>query len=125
MLRTLRTPQPSLESIKRMTEYLCNKMQNYYKNWAEYTLVLNKYTKNPLDMFPDMAQHAAKYLLDGTANNAAVWGQNARNNYFSQPVPDNFYTGDSKPVEFIGQLRDYFAWTWGDALFVTIDPYWY
>ena len=25
----------------------------------------------------------------------------------------------------IGPLRDYYAWTWGDALFVTIDPYWH
>ena len=30
-----------------------------------------------------------------------------------------------EPVEFIGQLRDYYALTWGDALFVVIDPYWH
>jgi hypothetical protein len=28
-------------------------------------------------------------------------------------------------VPFIGPLRDYYAWTWGDALFVVIDPYWH
>ena len=22
-------------------------------------------------------------------------------------------------------MRDYYAWTWGDALFVVIDPYWH
>ncbi|NWJ46964.1 MAG: metallophosphoesterase [Chloroflexi bacterium] len=70
-------------------------------------------------------EQAAKYLLDGTPNNVAVWAQNARNKYFSQPAPDNFYSGDTQAVEFIGQLRDYYAWTWGDALVVTIDPYWH
>jgi hypothetical protein len=28
-------------------------------------------------------------------------------------------------VEHIGLLRDYYAWTWGDTLFVVIDPYWH
>ena len=69
-------------------------------------------------------EQAARYLLDGTPNNVAVWAQNARNSYYSQPAPDSFYTGNSEVVPYIGVLRNYFAWTWGDALFVTIDPYW-
>jgi hypothetical protein len=63
--------------------------------------------------------------LDGTPNNPAVWAGRARNLYYPQPEPDHFYTGDTEPVEFVGLLRDYYAWTWGDALFVVIDPYWH
>ena len=63
--------------------------------------------------------------LNSTADNVAVWAQNARNTYYPQPAPDSFYTGDAEPVEFIGQLRDYYAFTWGNALFVVIDPYWH
>jgi hypothetical protein len=70
-------------------------------------------------------EQASLANLDGTANNVAVWAQTARNAYFPQPAPDGFYTGDAKPVAFIGQLRDYYAYTWGDALFVVIDPYWH
>jgi hypothetical protein len=70
-------------------------------------------------------EQAARYNLDGTADNMAVWAQNCRNRYFPQPAPDDFYTGDLEPVEHIGLLRDYYAWTWGDALFVVIDPYWH
>ena len=69
-------------------------------------------------------EQAARYLLDGTANNIAVWAQNARNSLYSQPAPDAFYSGNTEQVPFIGLLRDYYAWTWGDALFVVIDPYW-
>ena len=69
-------------------------------------------------------EQAARYLLNGTPNNVAVWAQNARNSYYSQPAPDNFYTGNSEVVPYIGLLRNHFAWTWGDALFVVIDPYW-
>ena len=70
-------------------------------------------------------EQAARYVLDGTSDNVAVWGQNARNLFLPQPAPDGFYTGDTEQVPHIGLLRDYAAFTWGDALFVTIDPYWH
>lgn len=70
-------------------------------------------------------EQGAKYLLDGTPNNAAVWVGNSRNRFYPLPEPNNFYTGDQEKVQFIGSLRDYYAWTWGDALFITIDPYWH
>jgi len=70
-------------------------------------------------------EQAALCNLDGTANNVAVWAQTARNSLFPQPAPDAFYTGDAEQIAHIGLLRDYFAWTWGDALFVVIDPYWH
>ena len=78
----------------------------------------------PLFLVNGNHEQAARYLLDGTPNNVAVWAQNARNSLYSQPAPDNFYTGNLEQVPFIGLLRNYFAWTWGDALFVVIDPYW-
>ncbi len=79
----------------------------------------------PLFLVNGNHEQAALYNLDGTPDNVAVWAQNARNLYYPQPAPDNFYSGDSQPVEYIGLLRDYYAWTWGDALFVVIDPYWH
>jgi phosphodiesterase/alkaline phosphatase D-like protein len=85
----------------------------------------------PLFLVNGNHEQAARYLLDGTPNNVAVWAQNARNTYYTEPAPspDNtfntgFYTGNTENVQFIGQLRNYFAYQWGDALFVTIDPYW-
>lgn len=70
-------------------------------------------------------EQASLANLDGTPDNVAVWAQTARNAYFPQPAPDAFYTGDAESVEFIGLLRDYYAFTWGDSLFVVIDPYWH
>jgi phosphodiesterase/alkaline phosphatase D-like protein len=70
-------------------------------------------------------EQAARYLLDGTSNNVAVWAGNARNLYYPMPAPDGFYTGDAESIPFVGLPCDYYAWTWGDALFVTLDPYWH
>lgn len=56
---------------------------------------------------------------------AAILAQTARNKYYPTIAPDDFYSGNSKPMGGIGQLKDYYAWTWGDALFVVLDNYWH
>ncbi len=70
-------------------------------------------------------EEAARYLLDGTPGNAAVYAGISRMKFFPQPVPGEFYSGDTELVEYLGLPGDYYAWTWGDALFVVIDPYWH
>ncbi len=85
-------------------------------------------------------------------NNNAVFGASARNKFYPQPKPastavpysnwsrtgSGFYSGDTESfatghvallgypgVDGDGLLRDYYAFEWGDALFITIDPYWH
>ncbi len=79
----------------------------------------------PIFMVNGNHEQAAQFNLNGTAENVAVWAQTARNRLYPQPAPDSFYSGNGQLVEHIGFLRDYYAWTWGDALFVVIDPYWH
>jgi hypothetical protein len=61
--------------------------------------------------------------------NQPVLNMNARKKYFPNPIPDGFYTGDtdtSMTAVSGDHLREnYYAWTWGDALFVAIDPFQY
>jgi len=73
--------------------------------------------------------------LGGIFNNASIWAADARLKYYPLPAPGGFYTGDEGQMTPMngyptiaandGLLRDYYAFTWGDALFVTIDPYWH
>jgi PKD repeat protein len=81
-------------------------------------------TSAPIFLTNGNHEQAARYLLDGTPNNVAVWAQNARNTLYAEPATDSFYSGNTEQIEYIGLLRNYYAWTWGDALFVVIDPYW-
>jgi hypothetical protein len=68
---------------------------------------------------------------DDTGNLATskpILGAMARKRYFLNPTPNAFYSGntDAWPVLGGDQLpADYYAWEWGDALFIAIDPYWY
>ena len=79
----------------------------------------------PLFLVNGNHEQAARHLLKGTSDSAPLLAGRARNRFFPLPAPDAFYGGNAQPVEGIGFLRDYYAWTWGDALFVVIDPYWH
>ncbi|MEI6205572.1 MAG: hypothetical protein WCP20_02195, partial [Desulfuromonadales bacterium] len=65
----------------------------------------------PLFLVNGNHEQAARYLLDGTPDNVAVWAQNARNSHYSQPSTDSFYSGNTEQIPYIGLLRNYFAWT--------------
>jgi hypothetical protein len=59
----------------------------------------------------------------------ALVGIEYRKLFYPNPISDDFYTGnmDPLPSEIGGDYNreDYFAWEWGDALFVVIEPYHY
>ncbi|NLX37047.1 MAG: hypothetical protein GXY68_10200 [Chloroflexi bacterium] len=66
--------------------------------------------------------------LDDAPFSKALGSIKARKAYFANPVPDGFYTGNEDLLPEVGgdQFReDYYAWEWGDALFVVLDPFQY
>ncbi len=71
--------------------------------------------------------------LDDTGTNATgLWNIAARKTYFPLPSderPDGFYSGNVDPLAAaLGgdtNREDYYAWRWGDALFVVIDEFQY
>ncbi len=67
----------------------------------------------------------AGWNLNNTANNIAVWGTLDRKKFFMNPSPNDFYTGDQTNHTYIGLRDNYYEFTWGDAQFIILDPYWY
>jgi hypothetical protein len=64
------------------------------------------------------------YLGLNPPNNLGVWGTLWRKYYYPNPFPDGFYTGNAtQEPHGIGLPENYYAWTWGDALFVVLDVY--
>ena len=64
-----------------------------------------------------------------TSQTQPILEVNARRAIFPNPKPDDFYSGNTDAsLTYIDDdhLReDYYAWTWGDAQFIVLDPYWY
>jgi hypothetical protein len=66
------------------------------------------------------------YMGKNPPENIAVYGTLWRKFYFPNPFPDGFYTGNTDTEPYgIGNPENYYAWTWGDALFVVLDAYRY
>ncbi len=96
--------------------YRCNLLRSHYEN-----------STHSVPLYIALGNHEgeAGWYLNGTANNIAVWDSEERMKYFLNPSPNSFYTGDTTNNQFVGQRENYYAWTWGDALFIVLDPYWY
>jgi len=60
-----------------------------------------------------------------TENSLAVWSNLTRKKFFPNPVPDNFFTGNTTRHPVAGDLQNYYAFGWGDAHILVLDPFWY
>ena len=73
--------------------------------------------------------------LDDTPFSIALGSIQARKAYYPTPIdegPGGFYSGNTDLLTAIDEAtygdeyrEDYYAWTWGDALFVVFDPFQY
>lgn len=61
--------------------------------------------------------------FEGGGDSLGAWSTRMRTRYFPNPVADGFYTGNTRPDPSAGPPQDYYAWTWGDALLVVLDPF--
>ena len=57
-------------------------------------------------------------------NNLAIWATLWRKNYYPNPFPNGFYSGNTEKEPFgVDYPENYYAWTWGDAQFIVLDVY--
>jgi len=94
----------------------CRLLRSYYENVG-----------HSIPLFIALGNHEAEagWQLNGTENNMAVWNTLERKKYFRNPSPDGFYGGDTSNYNFVGQRESYYSWSWGDAQFIVLDPYWF
>ena len=83
--------------------------------------------------FFTLGNHEAEYgylfsAATDKLNNIPAWDLLARKAYFPTPIPSTFYGGNPTAMTYsggtLGLLEDYYAWEWGDALLIVLDPFW-
>lgn len=67
----------------------------------------------------------AGWLGDGAAGTVDAWSVAARKAFFPNPEPGAFFSGNVEETPGIGLRQNYYAFEWGDALFVVLDPFTY
>lgn len=96
--------------------YRCNLLSSFYEKVC-----------HSLPLFIALGNHEGEsgWNLNASPNNIAVWGTQERKKFYLNPFPDTFYSGDTTHFTYVGQRAACYAWTWGDALFIVLDPYWF
>lgn len=84
-------------------------------------------TCHSVPLFIALGNHEgeAGWGLNATSENIPTWATLDRKSHLRNPRPDAFYTGDTTTHPFVGIRENYYAFEWGDALFMVLDPYWY
>lgn len=62
---------------------------------------------------------------ESPARGDTIWATKTRKALFPNPSPNAFYSGNPDELGPLGTLDDYYAWQWGDALLIALDPYRY
>lgn len=64
------------------------------------------------------------YYSFNKPDNLCIWGTKSRKFYYPNPFPNEFYSGNQTEEPFgVGSPENYYAWKWGDALFIVLDVY--
>lgn len=110
--------------------FFTDKLRPPTKDGVEYRVQLMRSYYNLVNhstaMFLALGGHEGEkpQYLNGTPDNLAVWDTVMRKKYIPNPEPNGFYTSTGKEEPFMGLREANYAWTWGDALFIVLDPYW-
>lgn len=114
---------------------MTDKLRNSDKKVTKDTILfranlLRKYYElisHTIPVFIALGNHEGEcgWYGNNTDSSIAVWGTNIRKEYFLNPAPSTFYSGDTMSYPFVGQRASYYSWTWGNSLFIVLDPYWH
>jgi len=108
--------------VPAMTNEISDSLHKYYRPFLGQIC-------HSVPYFFCMGNHEGEfdyYLNQNPPDNIAVWGTLWRKFYYANPFPNGFYSGNTDIESFgMGYPENYYAFTWGDALFVVLDAYRY
>jgi hypothetical protein len=95
--------------------------------WARYSLVRSYFdlTCHSVPLFMVLGNHDGEAGWPSNPAELDTWAITTRKTFLANPEPDGFYSGNGEQTPGIGLRENYYAFEWGDALFVMLDPYTY
>jgi predicted phosphodiesterase len=58
-------------------------------------------------------------------DNMTTWATGTRENYYFNPYPNDFYSGNKEKAGNGRNVENYYSWEWGNSLFIVLDPFRY
>lgn len=76
-------------------------------------------------LYLTLGNHDGEGDSSGSGESMTMWANKMRKNYYPNPYPHGIYSGNDIDEPSIGKPENYYAWEWGNALFVVLDPFRY
>jgi hypothetical protein len=97
---------------------------------VDRTLLFRKYFNeltHSVPLYVTLGNHEGElgWLPNTNESSLPTMAALIRKTYFPNPFPNKFYSGNIVAEPMVGIRENYYAWEWGDALFIVIDPYMY
>ncbi len=102
------------------------------------TFMVDKYVRPELSFGQYLAQryyfgklcHSAPLFFvpgnhdgEGGDRGSNLWPTLTRKQYFPNPSPNEFYSGNSVQEPSVGYPENYYSWQWGNSQFIVLDPF--
>ncbi|MBU3743167.1 MAG: metallophosphoesterase [Sediminibacterium sp.] len=68
---------------------------------------------------------SGQHKSEGQSENIMQWATRTRNALYPNPFPNHFYSGNQEKNGSGNYIQNYYAFHWGDALIIVLDPFRY
>jgi len=109
-----------------MTDKYRDRYSDAYRQYVAQRYYLGSVCKTS-PLFLVLGNHDGEQgsRLNSPKENVAVWSTETRKKFFPNPQPDTFYSGNVEVEPQVANPQNYYAWEWGNALFIVLDPFRY
>ena len=109
--------------------WMTDKYRNDYKDSYQQYIAQRYYfgiLGNTASVFLTLGNHdgeSGQHLGKPDSQNMTNWATQTRRDFYPNPFPNNFYSGNVNKQKDKDFIENYYSWQWGDALFIVLDPF--
>jgi hypothetical protein len=109
--------------------WMTDKYRNDYKDSYQQYIAQRYYfgiLGNTASIFLTLGNHdgeSGQQLGKPNSQNMTNWATQTRRDFYPNPFPNDFYSGNIKKQKDKDFIENYYSWQWGDALFIVLDPF--
>ncbi len=109
--------------------WMTDKYRNDYKESLKQYIAQRYYfgtVCNSSSLFLTLGNHDGESSQQKKAQSTERmidWSSTIRTQYYPNPFPNEFYSGNNQKEKTVGYVQNYYSWQWGDALFIVLDPF--
>lgn len=108
-----------------MTDKYRSDYKDSYKQYVAQRYYFGTLCKSAA-LYATLGNHdgeSGQQLKKGGTDKMTYWATTTRKSFYPNPSPSQIYSGNTYQEAGINYPENYYAWQWGNALFIVLDPF--